>query len=85
MHRYVWQVSALRDERWAMLEERADMEHHLADAKAEATRVQVLPASPSVLLGLSLGGMLCLTTDGTALHWIRTLQGPRLSCAPLPG
>ena len=38
----IWQVSALRDER----EERADIEHHLTDARAEAKQLQVLPARP---------------------------------------
>jgi hypothetical protein len=35
-------VSALRDEKWALLEERADLEHHLTDAKAAAKQLQVL-------------------------------------------
>jgi len=42
----IWQVLALHDESRAMLEERADMEHHLTDARAEAKQHQVPPARP---------------------------------------
>ena len=42
MVRLTQQMSALRDERWAMMEERTDLEHHLSDAKAEAKQLQVL-------------------------------------------
>ena len=76
-----WQVSALRDEKWAILEERADVEHRLTDAKAEAEQLQVLPSCHCRPWGAGHGATCVFSGDGSGLLSTGLVQWPSLSWA----